>query len=103
MKLTKEQSQEIKDQQSQQNKTKRVTAPALENILYEAEVLTKLDHRYILNFQGFYNEKDYMFLATDWMSMDLFDFMNWNYNKLTEQVIRGIFKMSALGVAYLHS
>ena len=27
MKLTKEQSQEIKDQQSQENKTKRVTAP----------------------------------------------------------------------------
>ena len=36
MKLTKEQSNEIKDQQSQQNKTKRVTAPALEKILYEA-------------------------------------------------------------------
>ena len=36
MKLTKEQSQEIKDQQSQVNQTKRVTAPALENILYEA-------------------------------------------------------------------
>ena len=36
MKLTKEQSQEIKDQQGQQNQTKRVTAPALENILYEA-------------------------------------------------------------------
>ena len=28
MKLTKEQSQEIKDQQSQQNQTKRVTVPA---------------------------------------------------------------------------
>ena len=36
MKLTSEQSQEIKEQQSQQNKTKRVTAPALEDILYEA-------------------------------------------------------------------
>ena len=34
MKLTKEQSQEIKDQQSQQNSTKRVTAPELEKILY---------------------------------------------------------------------
>ena len=33
MKLTKEQSQEIKEQQSQQNQTKRVTAPALEKIL----------------------------------------------------------------------
>ena len=33
MKLTSEQSQEIKEQQSQQNKTKRVTAPALEDIL----------------------------------------------------------------------
>ena len=30
MKLTKEQSQEIKDQQLQQNKTKRVAAPELE-------------------------------------------------------------------------
>ena len=29
MKLTKEQTDEIKDQQSQQNITKRVTAPAL--------------------------------------------------------------------------
>ena len=32
MKLTKEQSQDIKDQQSQQNITKRVTAPELEKI-----------------------------------------------------------------------
>ena len=30
MKLTKEQAQEIKDQQSQSNSTKRVTAPELE-------------------------------------------------------------------------
>ena len=35
MKLTKEQLQEIKDQQSQKNDTKRVTAPNLEKILYE--------------------------------------------------------------------
>ena len=42
MKLTKEQSQEIKDQQSQKNQTKRVTVPALENILYEA--MPALDH-----------------------------------------------------------
>ena len=33
MKLTKEQDQEIKDQQSQENKTKRVSAPELEKIL----------------------------------------------------------------------
>ena len=51
MKLTKEQSQEIKDQQSQQNKTKRVTAPDLEKILYEA--LPVLDH-------GFVRVVDYM-------------------------------------------
>ena len=34
MKLTTEQAQEIKDQQSQQNPTKRVVAPELEKILY---------------------------------------------------------------------
>ena len=51
MKLTKEQAQEIKDQQSQQNQTKRVTAPALENILYEA--MPALDH-------GFVRVVDYM-------------------------------------------
>ena len=33
LKLTKEQQQEIKDQQSQENKTKRVTVAELENIL----------------------------------------------------------------------
>ena len=49
--LTKEQTQEIKDQQSQQNQTKRVTAPALENILYEA--MPALDH-------GFVRVVDYM-------------------------------------------
>ena len=32
MKLTKEQAQEIKDQQSQANNTKRVTSPELEKI-----------------------------------------------------------------------
>ena len=45
MKLTKEQAQEIKDQQNQENKTKRVTAPELEKILYEA--IPILDHGFI--------------------------------------------------------
>ena len=51
MKLTIEQAEEIKDQQSQQNQTKRVTVPALENILYEA--MPALDH-------GFVRVVDYM-------------------------------------------
>ena len=51
MKLTNEQAQEIKDQQSQEYKTKRVTAPELEKILYEA--LPILDH-------GFIRVVDYM-------------------------------------------
>jgi len=51
MKLTTEQAQEIKDQQNQENKTKRVTAPELEQILYEA--IPILDH-------GFVRVIDYM-------------------------------------------
>ena len=51
MKLTKEQTQEIKDQQSQENKTKRVTALELEKILYDA--IPILDH-------GFIRVVDYM-------------------------------------------
>ena len=51
MKLTKEQIEDIKDQQSQNNKTKRVTAPELEKILYGA--LPVLDH-------GFVRVIDYM-------------------------------------------
>ena len=45
MKLTKEQSQEIKDQQNQSNETKRVVSPDLENVLYEAFPI--LDHGFI--------------------------------------------------------
>ena len=51
MKLTEEQIAEIKDQQSQKNSTKRVTAQELEKILYEAIPL--LDH-------GFIRVVDYM-------------------------------------------
>ena len=51
MKLTKEQLQEIKDQQSQRSQTKRVTVSSLENILYEA--IPALDH-------GFVRVIDYM-------------------------------------------
>ena len=51
MKLTKEQEQEIKEQQSQETTTKRVTAPNLEKILYEA--IPILDH-------GFVRVVDYM-------------------------------------------
>ena len=51
MKLTKEQQQEINSQQSQENKTKRVTAPELEKVLYEA--IPVLDH-------GFIRVVDYM-------------------------------------------
>ena len=45
MKLTEEQNREIKEQQSQENITKRVTAPELENILYDA--IPILDHGFI--------------------------------------------------------
>ena len=45
MKLTKDQINDIREQQSQDNKTKRVTAPELEEILYEA--LPALDHGFI--------------------------------------------------------
>ena len=45
MKLTKEQINDIKDQQSQENVTKRVTAPELEKVLYEA--IPALDHGFI--------------------------------------------------------
>ena len=51
MKLTKEQSQEIKDQQAQENTTKRVNSPELEKVLYEA--IPILDH-------GFIRVVDYM-------------------------------------------
>ena len=51
MKLTREQEKEIKSQQDQSNKTKRVTSPELEKILYEA--LPVLDH-------GFVRVVDYM-------------------------------------------
>ena len=51
MKLTNEQTEEIKEQQSQENKTKRVTAPELEKVLYEA--IPILDH-------GFIRVVDYM-------------------------------------------
>ena len=51
MKLTKDQKQEILDQQSQKNLTKRVTSPELEKILYEA--MPVLDH-------GFVRVVDYM-------------------------------------------
>ncbi len=51
MKLTKDQLQEIKDQQLQENKTKRVTVFELEKILYEA--IPILDH-------GFIRVVDYM-------------------------------------------
>ncbi len=45
MKLTKEQQHEIKELQSQENKTKRVTVVELEKILYEA--IPILDHGFI--------------------------------------------------------
>ena len=51
MKLTKEQINEIKEQQDQKNTTKRATVPMLEEILYEAIPL--LDH-------GFIRVVDYM-------------------------------------------
>ena len=51
MKLTKDQKQEIIDQQSQKNITKRVTSPELEKVLYEA--MPVLDH-------GFVRVVDYM-------------------------------------------
>ena len=52
MKLTKEQTQEIIDQQSQVNKTKRVTAPELEKILYEAIPILDLGFIRVVDYMG---------------------------------------------------
>ena len=49
MKLTKEQIQEIKDQQSQQNTTKRVVAPELEKILYRGRSVARCPKPRLLN------------------------------------------------------
>ena len=56
MKLTKEQQQEIADQQAQKNVTKRVTSHELEKILYDAIDSSEFylgaahpDHRSIMN------------------------------------------------------
>ena len=67
MKLTKEQAQEIKDLQSQENKTKRVVAPELEKILYDA--ISVLDH-------GFIRVIDYITLATTGNVQDFGDLDN---------------------------
>ena len=45
MKLSKKQSQVIKNEQSQENQTKRVIVPVLESILYEA--MPALDHGFV--------------------------------------------------------
>jgi len=45
MELTSEQKNEILDQQSQKNTTKRVTSPELEKVLYEA--IPVLDYGFI--------------------------------------------------------
>ena len=42
MKLTKEQAQEIKDQQSQENTTKRVNSTELEKVLYPTLLLERM-------------------------------------------------------------
>ena len=55
MKLTKEQQEEIKFQQSQISNTKRVVSPELEKVLYEA--IPALDH-------GFVRVVDYMGVDT---------------------------------------
>ena len=72
MKLTKEQQQEIKDQQSQENKTKRVTVAELENILYEA--IPILDH-------GFIRVIDYM-----WDDTSIVQAARVSYGKGTKKV-----------------
>ena len=54
MKLTNQQLEEIKNQQSQSSETKRVTAPELEKILYEA--IPALDHGFVrvVDYKGDY-------------------------------------------------
>ena len=69
MKLTKEQAQEIKDLQSQENKTKRVVAPELEKILYD--VISVLDHGFVR--------------VIDYMEMILLSFKQQEYHTVKEQ------------------
>ena len=49
MKLTKEQKQEIADQQAQKNPTKRVTSPELEKILYRGRSVARCPKPRLLN------------------------------------------------------
>ena len=89
MKLTKEQINDIKDQQSQENVTKRVTAPELEKVLYEA--MPALDHGFIrvIDYMG----DDSSIVQSAWVS----------YGKGTKQVSTdsGLIKY-LMPVSYTH-
>lgn len=61
-------------------------------VLKEAEVLERLRHENILRFVECLNDKDYLCIVTEWLSMDSYDYINMNFDQLLEKDIKKLFK-----------
>lgn len=64
----------------------------MKDVMKEVEILSSLKHENILELEDFYDEDDCLFIITKKYSMDLLDYINVFYDKLTETKIKFIFK-----------
>ena len=64
--------------------------------------MTKIEHENILKYKDFYMNDDYICLVTDWMHMNLMEYLNDCYNHLSRKIKLSIFKKIAEAVDNCH-
>lgn len=74
----------------------------LEIVEKEVEILSTLNNENILSLYDFYDEDDCIFIVTEMYQMNLLDYINTYYDKLTEARIKFIFKKITNGIEYCH-
>ena len=68
----------------------------------EAAILQELNHPNIVGYKDFFDENKYMCLVLEYMETDLYYYMNEYFDKLTEDIVRNIFKTIVGAIEHCH-
>ena len=73
-----------------------------ERAIEECCILQQLSHPNIVEYKDFYDEEDYMCLVLEFMDTDLYNYVNYYFDELTENDIKDIFEIIVNAVDHCH-
>jgi serine/threonine protein kinase len=65
-------------------------------------MLNRLQHPNIVGLRDFYNKEQYCCMVLEYLKQDLYDYIVRDYNKLTEDEVKDIFRQIVKALSFCH-